>query len=95
MTVIHCKYAAQYPPDRYVYCGRPSKWGNPFVIGQDGGRAAVIARFTRWFHAPGQAQLREDAVRELAGKVCGCHCAPKLCHLDIIADYVNSRASTL
>jgi hypothetical protein len=27
---------------RGVYIGRPSKWGNPFVIGRDGTRADVI-----------------------------------------------------
>jgi len=27
-----------------VYIGRPSKWGNPFVIGRDGSRADVIAK---------------------------------------------------
>ena len=41
-----------------VYIGRPSKWGNPFVIGKDGTREEVIAKFknyifhlTEW-HAP-------------------------------------------
>ena len=28
-----------------VYIGRPSKWGNPFVIGRDGARADVIAKY--------------------------------------------------
>ena len=31
------KYQAPYD----VYVGRPTKWGNPFVIGQDGDRAAA------------------------------------------------------
>ena len=36
-----------------VYCGRPSKWGNPFVIGRDGSRADVIAKYRRWIaHRP-------------------------------------------
>jgi hypothetical protein len=32
-----------------VYIGRGSKWGNPFRIDPDGDRAAVIAKFERWF----------------------------------------------
>ena len=28
-----------------VYIGRGSNWGNPYVIGRDGSRALVIARF--------------------------------------------------
>lgn len=31
-----------------VYIGRGSKWGNPFRIGPDGDRAAVIAKHARW-----------------------------------------------
>ena len=30
-------------PPAAVYIGRPSIWGNPFVIGKDGSRDAVIA----------------------------------------------------
>jgi len=33
---------------RPVYIGRPSKWGNPFVIGRDGTRPQVIERYERW-----------------------------------------------
>ena len=31
-----------------LYTGRPSKWGNPFVIGRDGSRADVIAKYRAW-----------------------------------------------
>ncbi len=31
-------------PAGAVYIGRGSKWGNPFRIGADGNRAAVIAK---------------------------------------------------
>jgi hypothetical protein len=34
-------------PDR-VYVGRPSKWGNPVVIGRDGSRDEVIAKYRAW-----------------------------------------------
>jgi hypothetical protein len=35
-------------PSGAVYIGRGSKWGNPFRIGPDGDRAAVIAKYERW-----------------------------------------------
>jgi len=35
-------------PAGAVYIGRGSKWGNPFRIGPDGDRAAVIAKYQRW-----------------------------------------------
>jgi hypothetical protein len=41
--VVHCKRAAHD-----VYIGRPSKWGNPFVIGRDGTREDVIAAYEAW-----------------------------------------------
>lgn len=67
-----------------VYIGRPSEWGNPFVIGRDGTRAEVIAKYEAWMRRrltrePGLA----DAVRALRGKRLGCWCAPKPCHGDV------------
>ena len=35
-------------PRGAVYIGRGSKWGNPFRIGPDGNRLAVIAQYERW-----------------------------------------------
>ena len=31
-----------------TYIGRPSIWGNPFVIGKDGTRGEVIEKYERW-----------------------------------------------
>jgi hypothetical protein len=62
--VVHCKRA---PHD--VYIGRPSKWGNPFVIGRDGTRDEVIARYEAWLLE--QPELI-TALPELAGMTLGC-----------------------
>ena len=48
-----------------VYDGRGSKWGNPFVIGRDGDRATVIAKYERWLRD--QHHLLR-ALDELAGR---------------------------
>ena len=32
-------------PKEAVYVGRPTKWGNPYVIGKDGTRAEVIEKY--------------------------------------------------
>jgi ribA/ribD-fused uncharacterized protein len=83
MRVVHCKR------DRHdVYVGRPSKWGNPFAIGKDGDRAAVIAKYRAWLLS--QPALVEDAQRELRGKVLGCWCAPQACHGDVLVEIANS-----
>lgn len=73
-----------------VYVGRPSKWGNPFRVGVHGNRAEVMDMYYEWIWHDDREQLREDAKRELRGKVLGCHCAPQQCHAEILADIANS-----
>lgn len=68
-------------PENAVYIGRGSKWGNPFVIGRDGDRAEVIARYSRWLRR--QHQLLR-ALDELRGCDLVCYCAPLPCHGDLL-----------
>lgn len=82
--VVHCK-KAKYD----VYIARPSKWGNPFVMGKDGNREQVITKYHEWFLKPEQAQLLNDARVKLRGKILGCWCKPAACHGDILALYAN------
>ena len=75
--VVHCK---REPYD--VYIGRPSKWGNPFVIGKDGTREQVIRRYEHWL-STNTALMKQ--LPELRGKTLGCWCAPNPCHGDVLA----------
>jgi Domain of unknown function (DUF4326) len=68
-----------------VYVGRPSKWGNPFVIGKDGTRAEVIAKYERWLHDSGLI----SQIGELAGRDLVCWCAPEPCHGDVLLKLAN------
>jgi len=68
-------------PAGAVRIDRRTKWGNPFVIGQHGDRASVIARY--------EARLRTrpdllKALSELRGKDLVCWCAPLPCHGDVL-----------
>ncbi len=74
--VVHCK-RKQFD----VYIGRPSKWGNPFVIGKDGTRDEVIRKYESWLRT--QPDLLA-ALPELRGKVLGCCCSPHACHGDVL-----------
>lgn len=67
--------------DYDVYIGRPSKWMNPYIIGQDGTRSEVIQKFEEYIRT--QPQLLSQ-LEELRGKRLGCYCAPKACHGDIL-----------
>ncbi|MGD9843920.1 MAG: DUF4326 domain-containing protein [Variibacter sp.] len=71
-----------------VYIGRPSKWGNPFVIGRDGSRAEVIAKYRAWIVA--QPALM-NSLDELRGRDLVCWCAPLACHGDVLIDLTNRR----
>lgn len=72
-----------------VFIGRPSKYGNPFVMRSGQGRTEVIAKFEAWWYAPEQGALREDALGELKDKRLVCFCKPHNCHGDVIAAFVN------
>lgn len=72
-------------PKDAVYVGRPSKWGNPFVIGRDGSREEVIALF----EADLSPELRQAARAELRGKHLTCWCAPAACHADVLLRIAN------
>lgn len=71
-----------------VYIGRPAKWGNPFVLGKDGDRDEVIARFEAYLMA--NPQLVEQARQELKGKDLICWCAPQACHGDVLVRVANA-----
>lgn len=72
-------------PDDAVYVGRPSFWGNPFVIGPDGTRAEVIERYRE--HV---SEMHGLIKQWLKGKDLICYCAPKPCHADILLEIANS-----
>lgn len=88
-TVGHI--ADGFPPNG-TYIGRQAggPFGNPFVIGRDGDRAQVLAKFEAWFKIevfcnPAYRSLIEG----LRGRVLLCHCKPLPCHGDVIAAYLN------
>jgi hypothetical protein len=72
-------------PDR-VYVGRPSKWGNPFVIGRTERAARVIAKYRAWIVR--QPALMA-ALHELRGKHLVCWCAPERCHAEVLIKLPN------
>ena len=82
--VVHCK-KSKYD----VYIGRPSDWGNPFVIGKDGDRTEVIRKYRQWIMR--QPDLLARARRELRGQRIACWCAPEACHGDVLAEIADGE----
>ena len=85
--VVNCK------KEKYdVYIGRPSPFGNPFIIGRDGTREDVIRKFKNkfylWISLKGNYY---QSILKLKGKTLGCYCKPLACHGDIIVEYLNKN----
>lgn len=72
-----------------IYVGRPSKWGNPFLIGRDGTRQEVCEKYLTHLYETGLI----DQVSELKGKDLVCWCAPLQCHADILLRLANPELS--
>jgi hypothetical protein len=84
--VAHCK------KEKYdVYIGRPSIWGNPFIIGRDGTREEVIEKYRDYVLNSPDLLSR---LPTLHGKILGCFCAPLPCHGDVLLELLEKyRAS--
>lgn len=73
-----------------VCIGRPSIWGNPFVIGRDGSRADVVAKYETWLTAQPQLVAR---LPTLQGRNLICWCAPLACHGDVLLKLANPNSA--
>lgn len=83
--VLNAKQVGKSRPNA-VYVGRPTIWGNPFVIGRDGSREQVIKKYRdRLVSAPALMRQLED----LRGKDLICWCAPEACHADVLLRFAN------
>ncbi|GAG96278.1 unnamed protein product [marine sediment metagenome] len=87
--VVHCK---KEPYD--IYIGRPSKWKNPFIIGEDGTREEVIEKYRKWIV---NQPFLMNSLHELKGKTLGCWCKPTegfrgrlLCHGQILVSLIEN-----
>jgi hypothetical protein len=76
------------PVANSVYIGRPSIWGNPFVIGKDGSRSEVVAKYEHWVVQ--QPQVMNN-LHKLRGKHLVCWCAPLECHGDVLLRLAAER----
>lgn len=86
--VLNARQAGKLTTDTKVYVGRPSKWGNPFVIGRDGSRDDVIAKYRAWIVE--QPDLMRS-LGELRGRNLVCWCTPQACHADVLIELADAR----
>lgn len=80
-----------------IYIGRKGKgqdgyFGNPFRAKDESQREEVIALYRKYFYK----RIAEDdefynRIVALSGSVLLCFCAPKKCHGNVIANYLNQE----
>jgi ParB-like chromosome segregation protein Spo0J len=73
-----------------VRIDRSTRYGNPFVLDEDGDRDEVCDAYERHY-LPNKPSITDRIeAGELSGKVLVCHCFPKRCHGDCLAAEANS-----
>lgn len=76
-------------PEGAVFVGRPSPFGNPFVIGRDGTREEVIRKYRAHFEDMlKDAEFREKLKGIMDAPALVCFCAPLPCHAEVIREAV-------
>ena len=85
IKVVHCKKSAHD-----VYIGRPTIFGNPFVMKNESQRVEVLNKFRDYARTRMKTDTEfRDAVLSLDGKTLGCFCSPKPCHGDVIGELLE------
>lgn len=74
-----------------VRIDRGTRYGNPFVMGEDGDRDEVCEAFVLHYlpHKPSIKNRLKPG--ELSAKVLICHCYPSRCHGDALANLANKK----
>jgi len=89
-------------PPNTVYVGRPSKWGNPFRVGEPpfefgGIKIVTIKGVIRAYRAyvNGRLYFNSHYLDELKGKNLACWCPlDKPCHANVLLEIANNEKSS-
>ena len=90
--IINIKSGEKYD----IYCGRPSIYGNQFVIGKDGDRNEVCDKFEAYFQERVKNDLEyRNEIYKLRNKTLGCFCVPNRCHCETYINYLNKPSKVI
>jgi ParB-like chromosome segregation protein Spo0J len=73
-----------------VRIDRGTRYGNPFILEEDGDRDEVCDSYERHYIVRKPSITDRIDAGELTGKVLVCHCYPQRCHGDCLAAEANS-----
>ena len=69
-----------------IFCGRPSKYSNPFIIGKDGNRKEVLGKYKNYLN---NMENFNQFIEELDNKKLACWCSlDQECHVDLLIDAI-------
>lgn len=81
-----------------VYVGRPTRFGNPYRVEEVGSHEEAVRLYRTWFQErtkdPRFLQALENLYQRLKRNgvlTLSCHCAPKPCHAEVIAEWLVER----
>ena len=77
-----------------VRIDRSTRYGNPFVLNEDGDRDEVCDSYERHYLVRKPSITERIDSGELTGKVLVCHCYPERCHGDCLAAQVNDAVAS-
>jgi hypothetical protein len=83
-------------PDGAVYVGRPTIWGNPFVIRRPFTPVEIVAMYRAWMrgHYDSNTMPARPDARELRGKDLACWCPlDQPCHADVLLEIANAAVT--
>jgi hypothetical protein len=72
----------------YRQIDRYSEFGNPFFLDSDGNRHQVCEGYIEYFK---HKRSLHTKIKDLKGKVLGCHCAPLRCHGDHLKNLADEN----
>jgi hypothetical protein len=77
-------------PAGAIVVARPSRWGNPFLLGLDGDRELIVRRYREALGDGKLAFSERDVRTELAGHDLACWCPLDAgCHADVLLEVAS------
>lgn len=78
-------------PANTVYVGRPTRWGNPFRVGEHLNREQAVAAYREYIQARIAAEPGRYDLEELRGQDLACWCPlDQPCHADVLLELANA-----
>lgn len=93
-TTVHLwNEIKSFQKNKAVYIGRPSPYGNPFLLEHEGARGDLILKYKDYIVKEFESDpLMLEAWKEaLQGKKLGCFCVPKACHGHVLAALIDEK----